>query len=153
MIFIAKSKPQRTLRVSRQPLGPLAVGLGLVLAGCDTSAGGPEYVQLAVIVTPEGDMESPQVCLPVPMMPGGRTAKDARFEPGFGAHLEAERDTVTVTFHGIYEPELANRILSRTILEDGFSERIDVETLDRARATVLLVAPCRPDVEDADAGP
>jgi hypothetical protein len=131
-----------------------AILLGLGLAGCDTTAGGPEYVELAVIVTPDGGVESPQVCLPVPMLPGGRTAKDARFEPGFGVHLEADRDSVEVRFNGIIEPELANRSLSRTILEDGFSENdIRVETLDGGRATVLLVAPCRPEAEDTDAGP
>jgi hypothetical protein len=151
MIPCAKPSPRRHGSKLRA-LGLTALAIGL--AGCDTSAGGPEYVELAVIVTPDGEMELPQVCLPVPMMPGGRTAKDARFEPGFTVHLEAERDSVTVTFQGIYEPELANRSLSRTTLEDGFSENdIRVETLDGGRATVLLVAPCRPDVEDTDAGP
>jgi hypothetical protein len=127
----------------------LAVGL----SSCDTTAGGPEYVQLAVIVTPDGDAELPQACLPLPMMPGGRTAKTTRFEPGFTVQMEAERDRVDVTFHGIIEPELANRSLSRALLEDGFSESgIRVETLDQGRATVLLVAPCRPEDDEGDAG-
>lgn len=129
----------------------LLPALVLGLADCDTSAGGPEYVELAIIVTPDGEAESPQTCLPVPMMPGGRTAKDVTFEPGFSVHMEAERDRVDVTFQGIIDPASANRALSRAVLEDGFAENdIRVETLDGGRATVLLVAPCR---NESDAGP
>jgi hypothetical protein len=131
----------------------LLAAFALGLAHCDTSAGGPEYVELAVIVTPDGGEESPQTCLPVPVMPGGRTAKDASFEPGFSVHMEAVRDRVDVTFQGILDPASANRSLSREVLLDGFAENdIRVETTDGGRATVLLVAPCRPDVEE-DAGP
>jgi hypothetical protein len=136
--------------------GLYAAALALLtfsLAACDTAAGGPEYVELAVIVTPDGEAESPQTCLPVPMMPGGRTAKDARFEPGFSVHLEADRDRVDVTFQGIVDPASANRSLSRGVLEDGFAENdLRVETPEGGRATVLLVAPCRPE-EEPDAGP
>lgn len=135
------------------PPKAVAAALALVLASCETSAGGPEYVELAVIVTPDGGEESPQTCLPLPMMPGGRTEKDASFEPGFGVHLEADRDRVDVTFLGIVDPASANRSISRTVLEDGFSENdLRVETLDGARASVLLVAPCRVE-DDEDAGP
>jgi hypothetical protein len=148
----SREKPER--RAAPKGAGRAALLVALGLASCDTSAGGPEYIELAVIVTPDGDVESPQTCLPVPMMPGGRTATDARFEPGFSVHLEAERDRVDVTFQGIFEPEAARRTLSRAVLEDGFAESdIRVETLDGGRATVLLVAPCRPEVEDGDAGP
>jgi hypothetical protein len=150
MTFHEKAKGRRAL----EGTGRAALLMALGLASCDTSAGGPEYIQLAIIVTPDGDVESPQTCLPVPIMPGGRTAKDARFEPGFTVHLEAERDRVDVTFDGIIDPEGANRSLSRAVLEDGFAESdIRVETLAGARATVLLVAPCRPEVEDEHAGP
>lgn len=128
----------------------LLPALVLGLADCDTSAGGPEYVELGILVTPDGEAESPETCLPVPMMPGGRTAKDVSFEPGFSVHLEAERDRVDVTFQGIIDPASANRALSRAALEDGFAENIRVETLDGGRATVLLVAPCR---GESDAGP
>jgi hypothetical protein len=141
-----------TKRPLHRWLYPLALpALALGLADCNTSAGGPEYVELAVIVTPDGDVESPETCLPVPMMPGGRTAKDARFDPGFTVHMEAERDRVDVTFQGILDPASANRSLSRAALEDGFAENdIRVETVDGGRATVLLVAPCR---GESDAGP
>jgi hypothetical protein len=132
---------------------PIRGVFALFLVGCNFTAGGPEYVQLAVIVTPDGGAESPETCLPLPMMPGGRTVKDARFEPGFSVHLAAERDRVDVTFHGIKDPAAANRSLSRATLEGGFSERdIRVETADGSRATVLLVAPCRGE-EEPDAGP
>lgn len=132
---------------------PLIVAWAAALASCETSAGGPEYVELAVIVTPEGGDESPQTCLPVPMMPGGRTAKDASFDPGFGVHLEATHDRVDVTFLGIVDPASANRSLGREVLENGFAANdIMVETTSGDRATVLLVAPCRPEKEP-DAGP
>jgi hypothetical protein len=135
----------------REFRAPLLAALALWFGGCDTTAGGPEYVELAIIVTPDGERESPQTCLPVPMMPGGHTAKDARFEPGFSVHLEAVRDRVEVTFHGIIDPAAANRSLSRAALEDGFRNDIRVETLVGG-ADVLLVAPCRPE-EEPDAGP
>jgi hypothetical protein len=125
----------------------------LGLAHCDTSAGGPEYLELGVIVTPDGGEPSPQTCLPVPVMPGGHTAKDASFEPGFSVHLDAVPDRVTVTFQGILDPSSANRSLPSEALEGGFAEDdIRVETTDGGRATVLLVAPCRPEI-DEDAGP
>jgi hypothetical protein len=128
----------------------LLVALAVGLADCDTSAGGPEYPDLAVIVTPDGDVESPQACLPVPVMPGGRTAKDVTFEPGFSVHMEAERDRVEVTFQGILDPSAANRTISREALVNGYAEHdIRVETLDGG-ATVQLVSPCRP---ETDAGP
>jgi hypothetical protein len=139
----------RVLAVGGRSL--LLFGLVVGLADCDTSAGGPEYPDLGIIVTPDGDVESPQTCLPVPVMPGGRTAKDVTFEPGFSVHLEAERDRVVVTFQGILDPSSANRTLSREALVNGYAEPdIRVETTDHARATVLLVAPCRP---ETDAGP
>jgi hypothetical protein len=142
---------RRVLHGAARPLLLAAFALGL--AHCDTSAGGPEYIELAIIVTPDGGEESPQTCLPVPVMPGGRTAKDASFEPGFSVHMEAVRDRVDVTFQGILDPGSANRSLSREVLLDGFAESdIRVETTDGGRATVLLVAPCRPEVEE-DAGP
>src|SRR5262245_44281932 len=94
----------------------LLAALPLGLANCDTSAGGPEYLDLAIVVTPDGGVESPQACLPMPVMPGGRSAKDVTFEPGFSVHLEADRDRVDVTFQGILDPASANRALSRDTL-------------------------------------
>jgi hypothetical protein len=148
---LTRSPVEGPLRRGRH--APWLPALALWLCGCDTTAGGPEYVELAVIVTPDGERESPQTCLPVPMMPGARTVKDARFEPGFNVHLEADRDHVEVTFQGILDPASANRSLSRAVLEDTFVENdLRVETPDGGRATVLLVAPCRPE-EEPDAGP
>jgi hypothetical protein len=67
--------------------------------------------------------------------------------------MEARRDRVDLTFQGIVDPAAANRSLSRALLEDGFVENdLRVETLGGGRATVLLVAPCRPD-DEPDAGP
>jgi hypothetical protein len=121
------------------------LSLCLALAGCTTSAGGPEYVDFGISASENAGDSYPQVCTPMPIMPGGHTLRDIPFGDAFSATVDATRDRVAVTFDGINVPETANRAIPRQALVDGYAvSDLAIETLEGRRFTVTLVSPCTP---------
>jgi hypothetical protein len=120
-----------------------ALALLFGLSACTHTAGGPEYIEFGIAAIEDVGESYPQVCTPVPVMPGARTVHDVPFGGAFSAKVEAERDQVDVTFSGINVPEVANRSIPRAALENGYAETdLRVEALDGRRFTVLLTASC-----------
>jgi hypothetical protein len=121
-----------------------AVALGLVLSACNTTAGGPEYIEFGISAIEDAGDEYPQTCTPVPVMPGGHTMHEVPFGGFFSARVDARRDDVEVTFSGISLPEVAHRVIPRAALEQGYAETdLRIETLEGRRFTVLLTSSCK----------
>jgi hypothetical protein len=112
---------------------------GLIVLGCSTSAGGPEYVEFGVGAIEFGGDQYPLRCTPMPVMPGGHTVLEVSFDGAFSARLDAMRHQVDVTFSGINVPEVKNRSIPRAAMEDGYAETdLEIETLEGRQFTVLL---------------
>jgi hypothetical protein len=116
----------------------------LFALGCSPSAGGPEYLDVRVSAVEDGSTEPQTFCVPVPVMPGGRTSRERSFANAFTTKIDASRDRIIIVFLGILRPELFNAdIGAAELADDSYTDSdLRVETPGGRRFTVdIAVGP------------
>jgi hypothetical protein len=119
-----------------------AVFAWVVVVGCSSSAGGPDYAALSLQASDMLGRATDRACVELPVMPGGRVDRDVRMGDAFVVHVAGTRDGIEVTLSGVVNADDARRRFTHDELVAGSSETLPLEADDGNAYELLLSSPC-----------